>query len=365
MKIAIRADASLQQGTGHLMRCLVLADELRLRGHECLFVTQPYLPLFTKKIHDHNHKVIILPMGTLDQSVHIGHDEYLSWLGRSTKHDALVTLEALKNENIDILIADHYAIDHSWMDLFSGQKIRKVIIDDLANRKHCCDILIDQNFGRSPQDYEHLVSKKTKVFTGSEYVILKDDFKITRNKSQLTRLNREPKCLNICMGGMDKDNSTYNILETVLKSGYFKKWSIDVVLRSSSPHAKMISNYSDKSPHNINLHFDCENMATLFEGADLAIGAGGVTLWERCCVGLPTLLLTIADNQVPAAMAMSRSGAIIYCGDIREKDWKKKLDLKLKMLTQDTDRLHLISKIAFGICDGNGLEKVCNIIESN
>ena len=165
------------------------------------------------------------------------------------------------------------------------------------------------------------------------------------------------------MGGVDKDNATYNVLETIRKLNYFQNWSIDIVLRSVSPHASFLREYVENQKIDMQLHLDAENIALLFSKADLAIGAGGVTLWERCCMGLPTVLLTIADNQIPAASAITKAGAVVYAGDIRKQHWEYKLSETLKTLAQDVDVIHKMSRKAFDVCDGKGIDKVCDAIE--
>lgn len=363
MKILFRADASVQQGTGHIMRCLVIADELRKRGHECIFLTQPFLPNFLAQIKDRQHRLVFFKKNEMELVNDSVNNEYLAWLGRPIIQDAMETLDVIKCERPDIIITDHYAINATWTSMVSCNEIKTVVIDDLANREHLCDVLIDQNFGRAPEQYKGLVSQKTKILAGAEYIFIKDDFRKKRKAAQKARLNRPPKRLNICMGGIDKDNVTYSVLETIRELNYLKNWGIDIVLRSASPHANTLREYVENQKIDMQLHFDAENMASLFSKADLAIGAGGVTLWERCCMGLPTVLLTIADNQIPAALAMTKTGAVIYAGDIRKQHWENKLDEKLKTLAQDVDVIHKMSRNAFDVCDGTGIDKVCNIIE--
>ena len=363
MKILFRADASVQQGTGHIMRCLVIADELRKRGHECIFLTQPFLPKFLAQIEDRQHRLVFLKKNKMELEYARIDNEYLAWLGRPIIQDAIETLDVIKYERPDIIVTDHYAINATWSSIVSYEEIKTVVIDDLADREHFCDLLIDQNFGREPEQYRKLVSQETKILAGAEYIFIKDDFRKMRKAAQTSRLNRRPNRLNICMGGIDKDNATYNVLETIRKLNYFKNWDIDIVLSSASPHANSLREYVENQKIHVQLHFDAENMAELFSKADLAIGAGGVTLWERCCMGLPTVLLTIADNQIPAALAMTKTGAVIYAGDIRKQHWENKLDAKLKTLIQGSDVIHTMSRKAFEICDGKGIEKVCNMIE--
>ena len=345
------------------MRCLVLADELRKRGHECIFVTQPFLPKFLKQLANRKHRTILLQQNELDPRISNTNNEYLVWLGRNVVQDALECRDIISVEKPNIIIADHYAINAAWMKIATNQEVKTVIIDDLANREHFCDILVDQNFGRTSKHYEALVPKKTKILAGAEYIFLKDTFKKDRYLTQMKRQNRIPKCLNICMGGMDKDNATHSILQTVTKLDHFKNWDIDVVLRSSSPNSEMLKEYVGNQKHEIRLYFDCDDMASLFSKADLAIGAGGVSLWERCCTGLPTVLLTIADNQVPAALSLKSTGAIVYSGDIRDENWEYQLSQDLNALAQNTNAIREMSINAFSICDGNGLSKVCDVIE--
>ena len=363
LKILFRADASVQQGTGHIMRCLVIADELRKRGHECIFLTQPFLPDFLAQIEDRQHRLVFLKQNKMDLEYDSKDNEYLAWLGRPIIQDAMETLDVIKYERPNVIIADHYAINAIWTSIVSCQEVKTVVIDDLADREHYCDLLIDQNFGRTPEQYRELVSEKTKILAGAEYIFIKDDFRKTRKAAQKARLNRCPKRLNICMGGIDKDNATYKVLETIGKLNYFKNWDIDIVLRSAAPYANILREYVANQKLRMQLHFDADNVAELFSSADLAIGAGGVTLWERCCMGLPTVLLTIADNQIPAALAMTKTGAVIYAGDIRKQHWENKFDAKLQTLTQDSGVIHTMSTKAFDICDGTGIEKVCNMIE--
>ena len=363
MLVAFRTDASIEQGTGHLMRCLVLANEFRDRGHNCVFITQPFLPPLISQIRNEGHKVILINP-ELKQSLGRQHKkQYLNWLGRSLDNDAIETYSKIVSLPTDVLIVDHYAIDYEWMKYFAELDVRKVVIDDLANRSHLCDMLIDQNYGRSTKDYEYLVPREATIMAGSKYAFIKDDFCKIRSNALYERPLRNAHRINICMGGMDKDNSTQDVLGVIKNIQCLKSWNIDIILRSSSPHVRRVEAFAAKMQPQTSIHLDSKNIAELFSVADLAIGAGGVTLWERCCVGLPSLLLTIADNQLPAALAMSNTGAIEYVGDIRDLNWTKKLSSKLGKLVNDPHTLNRMSQAASAICDGLGLKNVCDRIE--
>ena len=364
MLVAFRVDASVEQGTGHLMRCLVLANELRDRGHSCVFITQPFLPPLVSQIQNERHKVVLINPELKRISAYYHKNQYLKWMARSLDNDAFETYSKIIEINPDILVVDHYAIDYEWMKYFLDLEIRTVVIDDLANRNHLCDILIDQNYGRSTKDYEYLVPKETTILAGSEFIFIKEDFRKIRNSSIYERTFRKANRINICMGGMDKDNSTQDVLEVIQNIDWLKEWHVDIILRSSSPHARDVEAFLAKMQPQTTIHFDSTNIAELFSLADLAIGAGGVTLWERCCVGLPSLLLTIADNQLPAAQALSNTHAVDYVGDIRQLDWTNKLFLRLERLANKPEAIKIMSRSASAICDGSGLNKVCNSIES-
>ena len=363
MKIAFRADASIEQGTGHLMRCFHLANRLSSLGHQCVFITQPFLPDFIRKIVASKLNVITMSKNGIQSNQSSEYDQYLEWLGRTVMQDAAETKSIIDGLNIDILVADHYAIDSSWMDLFSDTVDKRVIIDDLANRKHSCDLLIDQNYGRTHEQYFNLVTSATKLLLGTNYVLINEDFQKARRHSKALRLNRKQSTINICMGGIDKDNATLKALAVLDEIYELQNWNVDVVLRSESPHIESIKEYSQKMSITTSVVLDSENIAALFSKADIAIGAGGVTMWERCCLGLPTILVTIADNQIPAASAVSATGACLYAGDIRDLNWTKQLEIQLKLLVGSPSKVHSMSVQASKVCDGWGLNKVCNVIE--
>ena len=364
MHITFRADASSDQGAGHIMRCLALADELAKRGHFCTFLTQPFLPQVLDKIKKHGHNVIALKTKQVPDSDLCKVSEYLSWLSRSVQQDAYETKTVLGSLNTSIMIVDHYALDSAWMSALGCLTCIKVVIDDLANRSHLCDILIDQNYGRSPKDYANLVNDDVNLLIGPEYAMLHSSFREARTESLTTRQNRVPKRINICMGGMDKDNATLDVLKILTGVNEISNWVIDIALTASAPHLKSIEKFVSNWGSKMKLHVDSPDMAKLMMNADLAIGASGTTLWERCCLGLPTLNVTIADNQIPAARAISMSGACKYVGDIRNATWKENLQVELVKLVSNAHRINEMSLIASQICDGTGLQNVCDVLES-
>jgi UDP-2,4-diacetamido-2,4,6-trideoxy-beta-L-altropyranose hydrolase len=364
MRIAFRADASIQQGTGHVMRCLSIARQLTKMGHECIFITQKFLPNFIQKISASGHELCLLPEYVSVGCTSTKNSEYHAWLQRPVINDAVETKAILSNLKCDIIVVDHYAIDEDWTQIVQDEVVKIVVIDDLANRRHICDLLIDQNYGRQKEHYVNLVPKDTELLIGTDYVFINEDFGEMRDLSIFNRLNRDPSLINVCLGGIDKDNATLLALKTLDATLRSDKWHVEAVIRGASPHVDEIMDYVSKMNIKTSVLIDCDDMAEVFSRADLAIGAGGVTLWERCCLGLPTILITIADNQLPAAIALESTGSIKLCGDIRHDDLSDSLAKAIKSVLRDPTQIHTMSKLANSICDGKGIYRVCNRIHN-
>lgn len=263
-KLAIfSCEASLKIGTGHVMRCLVLADQLEKMGFECNFVSS-------------NESYNLIPK--LEKFKQISPDQF--W-----------------NEpfNHNLLIVDNYGLDINYENHFQNYAEKILVIDDLANRKHNCDILVDQNLGSKNIDYKNLVNSNCQILTGTEYCLLRPEFSELRDLALKKRkeTNNINKIL-VNFGGSDIHNHSLKALEKVESSAFMGE--IDVVLGFNSVNLESIEQFSKKSKNKINIHKEA-NMAEMIYRADLAVAAGGTSAWERCCLGLPTYIVKIADNQ--------------------------------------------------------------------
>ena len=307
--IIFRVDSGFEIGSGHLMRCVTLAKNLEKQGSfRCMFLTRPNDGNFTDIIVKSGFRVILL----VNDSI-IGRNsvDYVEWLGTSQEHDASQCLKALEDHEIDILVVDHYALDIQWEMNFVKLSKKIVVIDDLANRKHCCDIILDQNMAPDYLTrYDNLVPKKCKKFTGISYCLLRDDF--IRIKKSIN-VRKKMKSLLIFFGGVDKDNATLLIL--IELEGYLNKFiEVKVVVGQHNPFRNLVKGFCDKYDNCTYLE-QVDNMAELMAKADISIGAGGATTGERIFLGLPSIVFSLADNQVEVSKYLHEKKYICYLGD--------------------------------------------------
>ena len=335
MNVVFRVDSSVQMGAGHLMRCLTLADKLKKQSHQISFIC--------RELAGNLISLIQYPVQSLLKDDSFRSDDlYLNWLGATQEEDAKQTINVIP-EDVDALIVDSYALDEIWHKQLRLYTKKIVVIDDLANRNFDCDILLNQNIGAQKKDYKRKVSNNCKLLLGCDYALLRPEFSGLRARTLEKRRNtKEIKNILVSVGGSDVDNITYDILQQ-LDGGF----NIVVVLGSSSPHNKMIENYAkDKG---IRVVINAENMSELMFEADLAIGAGGSTSWERCCLGLPTLLFVTAENQRIVAEDLERLGAVIIVKNLKDD---------LQAIVGSFSMWQAMSKNTQTICDGLGVERI-------
>ena len=336
MNVVFRVDASSHQmGVGHLMRCLALADELEKQNHNVTFICRELKGNLIKLIE---HRVLILPVDKDFQS----DDLYLSWLGATQEQDAKQTIQVI-HDNADLLIVDSYALDEVWHKQLKPHAKKIMVIDDLADREFDCDVLLNQNLASKQGDYQGKVPSDCELLLGCEYALLRPEFAAFRKRAlEKRKKTQEIKNILISMGGSDKKNITYNVLQQ-LNDGF----NIVVVLSSASLHREMIMDYVKGK--NIEVIINADNMAELMLDADLAIGAGGSTSWERCCLGLPTLLFVTAENQRAVAENLEHSGAVIIVENLKDD---------LQMMASNFDLWRAISEKSQAICDGFGVKRI-------
>jgi len=342
MNIVFRVDSYEEIGSGHLMRCLNLADELN-ESNKIWFMTiaSDYsLELISRR----GYKSLILdnfPKESKYKRISINQDTHKS-IAILTEFDI----------QVDILIVDNYFLDFRWEEKLRSSCKKIFVIDDLANRKHSCDMLLDQNLVNNMESrYRHLVSNETKLLLGPKYAILGQEYSLQREK--ITFRSNQIKKVLISFGGMDEFNLTGQLIEH-LNSNKFKNIQFEVVVTDSFVFLDEVLSKSIQK--NFNIHRNLDSLASLMKECDLAIGAGGTTTWERLSLALPSVVITVADNQLETASALHKRGLIHWLGhyDSLDEKWKENLDF----LIQSKDINEEISKKIFSLVDGSGAKKV-------
>jgi UDP-2,4-diacetamido-2,4,6-trideoxy-beta-L-altropyranose hydrolase len=291
MKIIVRADAGIEIGSGHVMRCLMFANRLRQRGADISFVC-----------NDMN--------GNLNRLI-----ERNGYVVRSLfSNDVKCMIGILQNENttVDWLLVDHYSLDACWEKQLRPYVGKIMVFDDLANRPHDSDVLLDANYTKNIKNrYDGLLPVSCERFLGPKYALLREEFYAEKNK--LLKRDGVVRRIFVSFGGADLTNETAKVLKAI------KAWNrpeivIDVVIGALNPHKKEVERFAKELPKH-SLYYQVDNMAQLMSEADLSIGGGGTTTWERCFLGLPSIVLVLAQNQEESTAAVAEAGAIWSLGN--------------------------------------------------
>lgn len=298
MKVVMRADASVAVGTGHVMRCLALADALRDQGAEVLFICRELPGNLCDFIAGTGFPVYRLPAG----------DRFVA--EEDARRSAL--LIAGKPE---WLVVDHYGIGATWERIMRPRVMRIMVIDDLADRPHDCDLLLDQNlFEEMEGRYRPLVPAACRLLLGPRYALLRREFVTAR--AALRRRYGTVRRLLVFFGGSDPTGETEKALQALARLD-LPEVAIDVVVGGANPRAADIERRC-RSLSRVTFLHQVSNMAQLMALADLALGAGGSATWERCFLGLPALIIVVAENQARPARDAERAGLAMLLGESRE-----------------------------------------------
>jgi UDP-2,4-diacetamido-2,4,6-trideoxy-beta-L-altropyranose hydrolase len=266
-QIVFRLDANTRIGTGHLMRCMTIADELDRQKYHIYFICGKITPPMQKFIADKGYKFYVE-----DNQNHI-----------------LKIIETLKP---DYLIIDHYGLDSKFETKARPYSKQIIVIDDMADRFHICDFLLDQGPLRTKDDYKPWVNPECQLLLGANYVLIKPEFRLLR-KSCITSWEKGL----ISFGGSDPDNITLKILKALdcaLKMKHIK-WTI--IAGAANQNWNSLRNFTNQTQMEITLIKQTNQIARLMSNHDFSFGAAGTMAWERACIGLPSITFAIAENQ--------------------------------------------------------------------
>lgn len=355
-----RVDSSNIIGTGHFWRCFRLAIKLKSFGGTISFIAASMLQ---------QHKELVLKSGF--NFIQIGDDylsnasakhdpcsPYSSWLPTSEIEDANLCQNVLCSQLPDthFIIVDHYALGMVWEKHLGQLGPKVVIIDDLANRKHFGDLLIDQNwFGDTTYArYDNLVNSGCKLLLGPSYFMGEFDCSPKRYVS------RNSKFRILVYAGGTTDHRKLLVFARLAANLYLwnKNLSFDFLFAQREVQSTQLFNLIRKSKGVI-IKFS-PSFSNLLKEYDFLLSAGGTTLWEREYYNIPAALISIADNQVPILESMSGNGTVIYLGhfnpiDIRKANAKIKNAIKYsRFMRYKSKRLNLV--------DGAGITRIINEI---
>jgi UDP-2,4-diacetamido-2,4,6-trideoxy-beta-L-altropyranose hydrolase len=328
--VAFRLDASRELGSGHAYRCVTLALELRKHGWVSTFYLnegcETTAPVFAKN-------------------------------GFSTRSaETFLTDVTSSISQYAFAVIDNYEIGNSIHSQVRQAAVPLLVIEDLANRNIECDILLDQTFGRSWEDYSTKCNGDALPLLGSKFALLRAEFAAARKEVQSKVYpGGNPKTVFVNFGGTDNQSHTLNAVAAIVECGL----GGDVVVGAMAKNFNEIEALVGQQA-NIRLHRQTNQMAKIMSQCDFAICAGGTSSWERCCLGLPTIQVATAENQNTLTQNLEHAGAIIHVSNPTVDIFVR----EIRFLQSNIDQLLDMRARAFEICDGMGAARVSEAIEN-
>lgn len=348
------------------MRCLTLATRLAAEGASVSFVCREHAGNMCNTIRNRwkftVHGLALKPEWAACKSG-VGMNEHAGWLGADWEDDAQETIQAIssQSDNVNWLIVDHYALDERWENKVRPFSSNLMVIDDLADRRHDCDVLLDQNLHSrvAAARYDKLIPSDCRRLLGPRYALLRPEFLDAR--AALKARDGSVRRLLVFFGGVDANNETGKALEAI-RSLDRPDIAVDVIVGSANSNLEDIRSKCIGLP-NAKLHCDPNNIAALISNADLAIGATGATSWERCCLGLPAVVVSLAPNQESIARALSDNGLAIYLGK-RQAVTAGMITKAIEEFLRSPAHLQKVSLKCAELADGHGTERVARALDA-
>lgn len=340
MRVLIRADASVVIGSGHVIRCLTLADQLRGQGAEVAFLCATLPGALSDLVRARGYTCASLPV-------------FVVGSGTIDAEETLAAAAEIMPGKVDWLVVDHYGLDARWEDKVRGCCRRLMVIDDIANRPHSCELLLDQNY-EDPSRYQGLVPIDCKLLLGPAYALLRPEYAANRGSDFLRR--RPLRNVFVFFGGSDPADVTGKTLKALMAPELIHL-KVDVIVGGSYNYHESL-NMLSRERGNTTIHGPQLHLADMMLASDLAVGAGGVTNWERMTLGLPSVVITIAENQVPISSQLHHRGIIRLVG---KSDNVSVEHIRAALLDEIRSQKYLDRIVpSMAMCDGQGSGRVLN-----
>lgn len=354
MKVAFRVDAASWIGSGHLMRCLTLAKKLRGCGAEVSFICRELPGHMNAAVEAAGFALHRLPAVAMDElpSSEADSDGWLAVTPALDAQQSAAIIAALGG--VQWLIVDHYGIDQRWESAMRRVAGSIMVIDDLANRRHDCDLLLDQNLlPGMDRRYQTLLPKGCRSLLGPRYALLRDEF-ITAMQQRRVRDGRIKNML-LFMGGMDPADVTGSAVRDLMSLPDLNI-ACEVIVGVSNPHREKIIELC-RGDRRFTVATQIDDMANRLNQCDLVIGAAGSASWERCLLGVPALVVVMAENQRPIAHSLQQRGAVMVVA-------AEAIAATVAALLQQPERIRALSQAALAVMAGysDGAEELANLI---
>ena len=343
--IFIRVDSGSDVGLGHVMRCFALAEVIKNMNFNVYFISKGIEGNVIKNVENYGYKVFRIDSKAIKSSKS-------HW-----KMDAVKTtkiIQRFKNEK-NLLLVDNYELSNMWETWLKLVVDKIIVIDDFLNRSHNCDLFIDQNLHTGKIDRNKKYSKNCKKLLGPKYALLRNEFAENRKnvKNRSGKINR----ILISFGGSDEKNQTLISLKAIKKLAE-EKINVDVIVGEPNKNKTKIKKICS-SMENLTYYQQPKNIAKIMKRADLAIGAGGIITWEKCCLGLPSIVSIVSKNQEDAVNAVSKKGCLINLGRAERLTSQ---DYLSAITNLNSKKLIQMQKKCMKLVDGKGAERVAKQI---
>ncbi len=336
-RVLFLADCGSEVGGGHVMRCLSLATALMHRGAVCAMLATPAVSAVLDAFANPGIERLDVDEGPLHLLVRAARDHASRW-------------------GAQLVVVDHYRLT-AEQEQFLAAPV--AVIDDLADRPHRCGILIDPTLGRSAADYERLTPPGARILAGPDYALLAPAYAEARAESLSTRCcDAPPRRLLVSLGLMDLKGITGRVLR--LLEPQLGGLEVDVVTGGQAGSLSWLRHLASRDPR-LRLHVDTQSMPALIAKADIGVGAGGSSTWERAALGLPAISLVLADNQRELALELDRRGACLAI-EARGGGLDQRLPDAFARLLEDAPLRRRLSEISAGLCDAQGAARVAEAL---
>ncbi len=335
------------------MRCLTLADALREQGAKCEFVCREHEGHLLDHVSSRGYTVHALPSPQVMTSLE-SDPAHAHWLGVDWQMDVDQTRQALSGDTFDWLVVDHYSLDYRWESALRSSCKRIMTIDDLADRHHDSDLLLDQNYGSSAGRYCGLVPSDCTQCHGPKYALLKPVY--AERRAQLPARNGQVRRVLIYFGGGALSADLTRMTLLAFQNPNIINVALDIVVGSCHPLEEELKAASAVRGRTC-VHENLVDLSELMANADLAVGACGATTWERCCLGLPSIVISIAENQRTVSETLAMNDLIQYLGHV-DAITPDVIYEQVTELLGRPERLVELSEKGKRLVDGDGVGKV-------